>query len=136
MQTALDDSRPLLDRAAAGDSDAWRTLIQRHHHRLRRMVALRIDHRLQGRIHPSAVLQDSYIDATEHLADYLKNPAMPFFLWLRLVTGSRLAKLHRYHLGAQMRDVSREVPLFRATMPEASSAALAAQLLGHESAPS
>jgi RNA polymerase sigma-70 factor (ECF subfamily) len=136
MRTPPDDPNPLLERAAAGDAEALRTMIQEHHGRLRRMVALRLDPRLQTRIDPSDVLQDAYIDATEQLPAYVQTPAMPFFLWLRLVTGSRLAKLHRYHLGAQMRDVSREVPIFAGALPEASSAAIAAQLLGHESAPS
>ena len=35
-----------------------------------------------------------------------------------------------------MRDAGREVSLYRGTMPEASSAALAAQLLGHATRPS
>jgi hypothetical protein len=30
---------------------------------------------------------------------------MPFFLWLRLVTGQRLQRMHRLHLGTGMRDV-------------------------------
>src|SRR5437879_8405024 len=99
MPTASEDSRLLVERAAAGDAEAWRSLIQAHHGRLRRMVTLRLDPRLNTRIDPSDVLQDAYIDATEQLSAYLQSPAMPFFLWLRLVTGSRLAKLHRYHLG-------------------------------------
>jgi RNA polymerase sigma-70 factor, ECF subfamily len=44
--------------------------------------------------------------------------------------------LHRHHLGRQMRDAGREVSLYRGRLPEASSAALAAQLMGHEARPS
>jgi RNA polymerase sigma-70 factor, ECF subfamily len=135
MGTASDDPRDQLERAVAGDADAWRDLIRRHHGRLRRMVGVRLDPCLHGRIDPSDVLQEAYIDATAQLADYLADPALPFFLWLRLVTGSRLAKLHRFHLGAQMRDAGREVSMLAGPMPEASSAALAAQLLGHEPQP-
>jgi RNA polymerase sigma-70 factor (ECF subfamily) len=32
---------------------------------------------------------------------------MPFFLWLRLLTGRKLQALHRHHLGAQARDAGR-----------------------------
>ena len=56
---------------------------------------------------------------------------MPPYLWLRLVTGQRLAQVHRQHLGAAMRDAGREVSLYRGALPQASSASLAAQLLGH-----
>src|SRR5436309_12294573 len=38
--------------------------------------------------------------------------------------------LHRQHLGAKMRDAGQEVSLYRGALPQASSASLAAQLLG------
>ena len=120
----------MIDRAAAGDADVWREVIAFVHPRLRRMVSVRLDVRLSGRIDPSDVLQETYIDAINHLGDYLRDPKIPFFLWLRLLTGHRLAKLHRFHLGAQARDASREVSIFHGHLPEASSAALAAHLLG------
>jgi RNA polymerase sigma-70 factor (ECF subfamily) len=55
---------------------------------------------------------------------------MPFYLWLRFLTGQRLQLLHRHHLGVQMRDAGREVSLHRGAMPQATSVSLAAQLLG------
>ena len=105
--------------------------------RLRRMVALRLDRRLQGRVDPSDVLQEAYPDAAGRLAEYARDPAMPFFLWLRFLVGQRLAELHRHHLGAQARDAGREVSLYRGAMPETtSSASLAALLLGRLTSPS
>ena len=105
-------------------------LFVKHKPRLRRMVALRIDRRLQGRIDPSDVLQEAFLEASKRLDDYLGRPDVPAFLWLRVVTGQKLVDLHRQHLGAQMRDVRREVALHHGAMPQATSAALAAQLLG------
>ena len=67
------------------------------------MVALRLDRRLQGRIDPSDVIQEAYLEASARLAEYLRNPSMPFFLWLRFLTGQKLVTLHRHHLGVQMR---------------------------------
>jgi RNA polymerase sigma-70 factor (ECF subfamily) len=69
------------------------------------------------------------------LAEFLREPRLPLFLWLRLVVGERLLKLHRHHLGAQMRDAGLEVSLYRGALPAASSAALAAQLLGKHTSP-
>ena len=125
-----------LARAAQGDQQAWAVLLEQHQNRLRRMIALRLDQRLQGRIDPEDVLQETYLEAATHLADYLKQPAMPFFFWLRGIAGNVLLALHRQHLGTKMRDAGREVALYRGSLPEASSAALAAQLLGRDTRPS
>jgi RNA polymerase sigma-70 factor (ECF subfamily) len=100
------------------------------------MVALRLDPRLQGRIDPSDVIQEAFLEASVRLPEYLRQADVPFFLWLRFLTGQKLVTLHRPHLGARMRDAGREVSLYRGRLPETSSAALAAQLLGHDPRPS
>jgi RNA polymerase sigma-70 factor, ECF subfamily len=130
------DTVRLIERARAGDRDALNEIFTRHRDRLRRMVALRLDWRLQARIDASDVIQDAYVEVATRLEEYLRHPALPLFLWLRLVVGERLSKLHRQHLGAQMRDAGREVSLYREALPAASSAALAAQLLGKHTSPS
>jgi RNA polymerase sigma-70 factor (ECF subfamily) len=126
----------LLQQAARGDGQFLGTLLARHRDRLRRMVALRLDRRLQGRIDPSDVIQEAYLEASARLAEYLRDPSMPFFLWLRFLTGQKLITLHRHHLGVKMRDAEQEVALYHGSLPQASSAALAAQLLGRDTRPS
>jgi RNA polymerase sigma-70 factor, ECF subfamily len=123
-----DDS--LIDRAAAGDTAALAELFGRYRRRLRAMVRLRMDRRLQSRVDPSDVLQEAYLDVAQQLSSYQAKPEMPFYLWLRLTTGQRLMRLHRQHLGAALRDAGREVSLHRGALPQASSVSLAAQLLG------
>jgi RNA polymerase sigma-70 factor (ECF subfamily) len=136
MNADSSETACLLRQAAAGDKDSWGALLTRHEGRLRRMIAFRLDHRLQGRIDPSDVLQEVSLEASEGLAAYAQRPTLSFFLWLRGITGHKLQHLHRYHLGTQMRDAGREVSLYRGTFPETSSAALAAHLLGHATRPS
>ena len=126
----------LLQRVAQGDRQGLGALLERHRKRLRRMVALRLDQRLRGRIDASDVLQETFLEVATRLPEYLRQPSMPFFLWLRFLTGQKLVELHRHHLGAQMRDAGREVSLHHGSLPEVSSAALAAQLLGHDTRPS
>jgi len=126
----------LLQSAAKGSSESWGALVDRHGERLRRMVAFRLDHRLHRRVDPSDVIQETYLEAWKHLADYMRQPRMPFFLWLRSIAGHKLQELHRRHLGTQMRAAGREVPIHRGTLPATTSAALAAQLLGHLTRPS
>jgi RNA polymerase sigma-70 factor, ECF subfamily len=136
MTGEASETAGLLRRAAQGDQAAWGALLVRSRGRLRRMVALRLDRRLQGRVDPSDIIQEAYIDASARLAEYARQPDMPFFLWLRFLTGQRLLRVHRQHLGAEMRDVAREVSLYRGALPAATSAALAAQLLGRDTRPS
>lgn len=125
----------LLRRAAGGDSEALGKLWNGQEKRLRRMVRLRLDRRLQARVDASDVLQETFIEAAERLAEYLRDPRMPFALWLRFLTGQKLTAMHRRHLGTEARDAAREVSLFHGALPEASSACLAAQLIGKVTAP-
>jgi RNA polymerase sigma-70 factor (ECF subfamily) len=130
------DSDALLQRLQAGDDRAPAELFQHYRGRLRQMVRLRLDRRLQGRIDPSDVLQEAYLDMARRLPEYVAEPRIPFFLWLRLLTGQRLLMIHRQHLGTQMRDVGHEVSLHSGPLPQASSASLAAHLLGRLTTPS
>jgi RNA polymerase sigma-70 factor (ECF subfamily) len=130
------DTPELLRRVADGDGESWAVLLARHRERLRRMIVFRLDQRVQGRLDQSDVLQEVQLEAWQHLADYLRQPDMPFFLWLRGIAKNKLRQLHRHHLGTEMRDAGREVSLYRGSLPEATSAALAAQLLGHGTQPS
>src|SRR5262249_32395830 len=120
----------LLQRARGGDCEALAELFEQHRGRLEQMVRLRLDRRLQGRLDPADVLQEAYLDVARRFPEYVANPALPFFLWLRLLTGQRLTDLHRHHLGAKMRDAALEVALYRGDGPRASSASLAELLLG------
>ncbi len=134
-----DDARDIdeqLQRLATGDPQVLVDLFGRFRDRLRRMVKLRLDRRLQGRVDASDVLQEAYLDVANRAAEYAANPTMPFFLWLRLLTGQRLLMVHRQHLGAKMRDVGQEVSLYRGALPQATSVSLAAQLLGRLTSPS
>jgi RNA polymerase sigma-70 factor (ECF subfamily) len=129
------DTAGLLRRLRDGDSQAVAELFTRYRERLRRMVRLRLDRRLQGRIDPSDVLQEAFLDAAKRAAEYAAQPSMPPYLWLRFLTGQRLTALHRQHLGTKMRDAGQEVSLYRGALPQASSVSLAAQLLGRLTSP-
>ena len=89
-----------------------------------------MDRRLQGRVDPSDVVQDAYVDMARELPAYARKQSIPLFLWMRLVVGQRLTRTHRRHLGAEMRDVTLEVPLYGRT-PQASSASLADELVAN-----
>ena len=131
--TASPGSSPAAD--LAGPQDLTE-LFDRYRTRLRLLVHLRLDRRLQARIDTSDVLQEAFLEAATRFGDYQANPAMPPFLWLRFLVGQQLALMHRRHLGVKARAASREVALFRGALPEANSQSLAAALLGKLSSPS
>jgi RNA polymerase sigma-70 factor (ECF subfamily) len=135
MPSEPTDTGQLVERLRAGDRQALTDLFQHYRDRLHRMVDLRMDPRIQGRVDASDVLQDGFLDAAARLDSYLRRPDLPPFLWLRLVVAERLAIAHRRHLGTKMRDVGQEVSLHLDPIRDASSAALASMLLGHLTSP-
>jgi RNA polymerase sigma-70 factor (ECF subfamily) len=130
------DTQELVRLGKEADPSAIQDLFSRHRERLKRMAQLRLHPRLQGRLDASDVVQDVYLEAYRRLQEYLADPKVPFFLWLRSIAGQKLVDLHRRHLGAKARDPRREVYMNRAPMPEATTAVIAAQLVGSMATPS
>ncbi len=126
----------ILRRAVAGDGDAWASLLEPHRERLKRIIRLRMDPRLRYRVDPSDVLQDAVIEAFRALPGYASQPQLPFFLWLRWLTGRTLQVLHRKHLDVQAREAGREVRFDGAGFPDATSAVLVDHLVGQDTRPS
>ncbi|MDX1963625.1 MAG: sigma-70 family RNA polymerase sigma factor [Pirellulales bacterium] len=126
----------LLAKLAAGDRDSLAQLFDRQRPALRRMIELRVDPRLAGRVSPSDILQEAYIDAQERLPHFLSKPGFSIGVWLRLITGQCLIDVHRQHLGAQMRAAGREQSWEQAYAPAASSLCLAEQFAARIATPS
>ena len=129
-----DDIDHLTERLRAGDPAAAGELFVAYRERLKKMVRLRLDRRLQGRLDASDVLQEAFLDIQKK-ADELAGKEMPAYLWMRLVTAERLLILHRQHLGTQMRDAGQEVSLPRGGPPAATTHSLANLLLGRLTSP-
>lgn len=102
--------------------------------RLLRMVRLRIDSRLTGRVDESDVIQEAYAEAASRYDEYCSERKCGSFVWLRFLTLQKLAQIHRHHVNVQARSVRREInPQKHA--PPASSAILAAEFLGKAETP-
>lgn len=135
MWPESDDTQELLAGVERGDPDARDRLFDRHRAAVRRMVDLRMDRVLQRRIDASDIVQDVLIEANRRLTDYLKNPVMPFHLWLRQMAKDRLIDAHRRHRVAARRSMDREQPLAVATRDEDSVLDLAAQITDDQMTP-
>ena len=128
------DTEELL-RSAGGGGRALEILLERHRHRLRRMVAVRLDRRLAPLVDPSDVVQEALADASRKLEGFLRNRPLPFYPWLRRLAWERIIQFHRRHLGAQKRNVTREERL-DLPLPDESAMLLADRLLASGTSPS
>src|SRR5438128_4854399 len=129
------DTQELLDKAKRGDGQAVEALLARHRDAVRRLIDLRLDPAIVQRVDASDVVQEVLLEASKRLQDYLKNPAMPFHLWLRHIAKDHIIDAHRRHHQAQKRGVNREQPLGRPGWMDQSSLELAAQLIDPERTP-
>ncbi len=98
----------LIGRASRVDSRARQELLDRYRDRLRQMVAVRLDRRLVPRLDPSDVVQEALAVASLRLEDYLRDPPVSLYPWLRQIAWERLIDLRRRHLVAGHRSVLRE----------------------------
>ncbi|MFN9293623.1 MAG: sigma-70 family RNA polymerase sigma factor [Planctomyces sp.] len=135
MWPESDRTQDILRDVAGGDAEAVNRLMDRHREAVRRMVQLRLDHAVARRVDASDVVQDVMLEASQRLTDYLRNPGMPFHLWLRQLALDRIIDMHRRHRGAQRRSVDREQNFSGVGNDEQSAADLAALLRDAELTP-
>lgn len=135
MINAEPDSQELVRRAAAGDGSAAQKLLSRQRRRLKSMISVRMDRRLASRIDPSDVVQETLIEAARQLPEYLRNPALPFYPWIRQLAMQQLIRQHRRHLRAKARSLRREQQ-HALPLPDHSAIELAVRLLAGSASPS
>ncbi len=126
----------LLRQAAMGNQQQWGELLDEHRERLRKLVHFRMNPVLSSRLDASDVIQDTFVEASLRLNEFLANPRMPFFLWLRFLTQQKIATLHRHHLGRAKRNINREISIEAHVVDEGTSGAIALQLVSQWSGPS
>jgi RNA polymerase sigma-70 factor (ECF subfamily) len=127
-------TQELIQQAQHGDAAAVDELLARHREPVRRMIGLRLDRAVAPRVDASDVVQDVLLEASKRLAEYLRDPSMPFHLWLRCLAQDRVIDAHRRHRKAQRRSVDKEKRLHK-EWADRSSMELAAQLIDRELTP-
>jgi RNA polymerase sigma-70 factor (ECF subfamily) len=95
------------------------------------MVALRMDPRIASRVDPSDVVQETLAEACQRMPEYARRRPLPFYPWLRQLACDRLVDLHRRHVQAQRRSVSREA-VSEWSLSHESAELLAEKLVGSE----
>lgn len=98
----------LLTLLKANGEDELAKYFMENRERLHRMIEMRLDRRLTQRVDASDVLQEGFVDAAKRLQEYIDDPTMPLFIWIRFLVGQKLAAIHRWHFNTQKRDPRRE----------------------------
>jgi RNA polymerase sigma-70 factor, ECF subfamily len=75
---------------------------------IRKMIDMRLDRKLLGRIDASDVVQEAFIEASRRLPEYLDAPKVSPYMWLRQIGRQVLAVHYREHVGTAGRTVHRE----------------------------
>jgi RNA polymerase sigma-70 factor (ECF subfamily) len=118
MPSRSTDTIHLLERASRGDTHARERLLARHREHIRRMVVVRMDHRLLNRVDPSDIVQETLIIAHRRLDAYLRDRPIPFQAWLRQLAWDQIVSFQRKHLYARRRSRRREEDLVPALSDE------------------
>jgi RNA polymerase sigma-70 factor, ECF subfamily len=108
-------------------------LFEAYRPRLRTLVEVRIDRRIQSRIDASDIVQEAFTDAVRRFPNYLKEQKLSPYIWLRFLTLQQLVNAHRKHLGVKARTATQEQQMEQAGLE---SSAMACCLVGGESTPS
>lgn len=87
---------------------ALAALFDRYRSRLEKIVEFRMDERIKRRVDSADVLQEAYIELSKRLPEFVAQPSVSVFVWMRQKTLQTLIDLHREHF-RDKRDPNKEV---------------------------
>jgi len=101
----------LIDQAQRGVSKALGELFERYRNYVHLLAASRVTGRLQVRMSPSDIVQETFLHAHRAFEQFRGASEREFLAWLRRVLATRLERLYERHVLAEKRDVRREVSI-------------------------
>ncbi len=102
------DPQTLLDRARTGDGEALGRLLDLYRQYLGLLARMQIGRRLQGKLDASDLVQEAFLDAHRHFADFRGTNESQLLRWLRRILAAKITDQWRRYLGAKQRDVRQE----------------------------
>lgn len=126
-----DERRRLID----GGEEAVAEVFSQYRERLERMVAFRLDPRIRSRVDSSDILQEAFIEISRRIGEFISQPAVSCFVWMRQKTLQTLIDTHRRHF-RDKRDPKREVCFTLGADTHATSESIARQLVDEMTSPS
>jgi len=124
----------LLSLAQAGNRSALGQLLELYRAYLSLLARMQIGRRLQGKVNPSDVVQETFLKAHEHFGEFLGKSEGELIGWLRRILARSLANQVHRRYGTQRRNVALERQL--AVNLDKSSEILDQGLVARQSSPS
>jgi RNA polymerase sigma-70 factor (ECF subfamily) len=124
----------LWHKARAGDGPALGELLERYRSYLALLARMQISRRLQGKVDPLDVVQETFLEAHRDFGQFRGGSEKEFARWLRQILATNLANLFRRYYGARCRDVRLERQLVLDL--DQSSRALGQAMIAPHSSPS
>jgi RNA polymerase sigma-70 factor (ECF subfamily) len=130
----MTDPARLLEQAREGDAAAAGSLLEMYRRYLTLLARVQIGQRLQGKVDPADLVQDTFLDAHRSLERFRGTTEAELVSWLRQILAGKLANLLRRYLGTRGRDVRLEREVLEAI--DRSSVLLDRGLIADQSSPS
>jgi RNA polymerase sigma-70 factor (ECF subfamily) len=108
MSSAGSDPEHLVRLARAGSGHALGQLLELYRNYLSLLARLQIGRRLQGKVDEADLVQETFLEAHRHFAQFRGTGEREFGVWLRQILAANLANLLRRYFGTQGRDVRLE----------------------------
>lgn len=128
------DVQQLLTLARSGSESARGQLLEQYRNYLSLLARLQIGRRLQGKVDPADMVQETFLEAHRQFVRFRGDTEMELTAWLRTILTGVLSHLVRRYFGTQQRDVRLERQL--ADDVDQSSRCLDRGLVAGESSPS
>jgi RNA polymerase sigma-70 factor (ECF subfamily) len=129
-----DDPAELIRESKATGEPAFGRLLSRYTNYLTFLARVEIGRRLQGKLDPADLVQETFLEAHRHFAAFRGTSEPEFTAWLRQILSGVLANTLRRYFGTKARDPRVEQEL-RAAVDQ-SSCMLAAQIASPGTSPS
>ena len=102
------DASDLIRRAHGGTTDALGQLLARYGNYLGLLARVQVGRRLQGKIDPADLVQETFLEAHRHFPGFRGQSEPEVAAWLRQIMAGVLSNLLRRYLGTQGRDIRLE----------------------------
>jgi len=109
----VSSANALIGRARLGSKSSLGSLLQQYRNYLVVLASMQIDKRLQPRVSPSDVVQETMLRAHKNFGQFRGTTEPELLAWLRQILVNNLAKFVEQHMLAARRDVRREVSIER-----------------------
>src|SRR3954449_418320 len=103
----------LITRARRGSKSSLGSLLEQYRNYLVVLAATQIEKRLQPRVSPSDVVQETMLRAHKNFGQFRGTTEAELLAWLRQILVNNLARFVEQHMLAARRDVRREVSIER-----------------------